>query len=47
MIVDVIARGYFHPRLDDKLTELEQQKIEIETRLKEMGNLPNTSFVTE
>jgi len=47
MIVDVIARGYFHPSLDDKLTELEQQKIEIETRLKEMDNLPDSSFVTE
>lgn len=46
-IVDVIARDYFHPSLHDKLTELEQQKVEIEIRLKEINSSPHTSFVTE
>ena len=47
MIVDVIAKGYFHTSLHDKLAELEQQKLEIQTRLKEMDSLPDTSFITE
>lgn len=46
-IVDVIAKGYFHPSLHEKLTELEQQKAEIEVRIKEMNSLPDTSFITE
>ncbi|MGI1692065.1 hypothetical protein [Thermoanaerobacter uzonensis] len=46
-IVDVIAKGYFHPSLHEKLTELEHQKAEIEVRIKEMNNLPDTSFITE
>ena len=29
------------------MTELEQQKAEIEVRIKEMNSLPDTSFITE
>ncbi|SNX54039.1 recombinase family protein [Thermoanaerobacterium sp. RBIITD] len=46
-IVDAIAAGHFHPSLDAKLTELEQQKNEVEIRLRELELKPDVSIITE
>ncbi|WP_084295298.1 recombinase family protein [Caldanaerobius polysaccharolyticus] len=46
-IVDTIAAGHFHPSLDAKLTELENQKSEIEIRIKELDMKPDISIITE
>lgn len=46
-IVDTIAKGHFHASLDTKLTELEQQKAGVETRIKELEMKPDISIITE
>ncbi|MDI3478550.1 MAG: site-specific recombinase, partial [Thermoanaerobacterium sp.] len=46
-IVDTIAKGHFHASLDAKLTELEQQKAGVETRIKELEMKPDISIITE
>ncbi|MDI6604072.1 MAG: recombinase family protein [Thermoanaerobacteraceae bacterium] len=46
-IVDTITKGHFHASLDVKLTELEQQKAELKTRIKELEIKPDISIITE